>query len=168
MPQQSIDPRARAEEAAYRRGADETAGALFEIVDDCDRALASLRGLELPESVRRGLEGIQQRLVSQFETLGYQAFDPLGEEFDPHRHEAVSAEPGPGRNGVVIRVHRRGWLHGEYLVRAAQVTVRQGEPLPEQQPAAAEAVGNGALDRRRRRPRRTGFLSGRTGEDGTT
>lgn len=139
------------EEMAYRKGVEETALALFELVDDCDRALEALHELETPDAMRRGLETIRLRLLKHFESLGFYPVDPLGDLFDPHSHQAVATEAGLGQDGIVTRVHRRGWLHGEKLVQAAMVTVRQGEPdevLPWEDDEEA------GLERRRRRPRR--------------
>lgn len=141
--------RDRREELAYRRGVEETALAFFELVDDCDRALEALHELETPDAMRRGLETMRLRLLKHFEAIGFHPVDPLGDDFDPHRHQAVATEAGVGQDGVVTRVHRRGWLHGEKLVQAAMVTVRQGEP--DQLPGEDEEAG---LERRRRRPRR--------------
>ena len=121
------DLQARLDESAYRRGAHEMASGLFELVDECEQALKALMDLDDPEGVQLGLEGMRGKLLRHFERMGYRSVDPLGEDFDPHLHEALAVEAGPGRDGAVVKVHRRGWFYEETIVVPAQVTVRQGE-----------------------------------------
>ena len=68
------------------------------------------------------------------EKLGIQAVDPVGERFDPERHQAMtieeSAETPPG---MVLRVMQKGYLLNERLLRPALVVV-----------AKAPAAGEGA------------------------
>jgi molecular chaperone GrpE (heat shock protein) len=116
---------------------------LLELVEDCHRALESLEELDVPDSLRQGLDGMRLRVIGHFERLGYRQLDPLGDEFDPRLHQAISVEAGPGPDGAVVKVHRRGWQRGEQLLVAALVTVRQGEQSSDP-------------TRRRRRPRRAG------------
>jgi molecular chaperone GrpE len=96
----------------------------LEILDNLDRALeaASERG---PDPFVQGVSLVRQQFLSTLETFGVTRIDPLGEPFDPARHDAVStlqAPPnvGPGR---ICGVVRPGYLIGEETLRPAQVAV---------------------------------------------
>lgn len=155
---------------AYSRGVADTALALTEMVDDCDRALQSLIDLEAPEAVIAGLEKARTRMLAEFDKFGLQSLSPLEEEFDPLFHEAISTEPGSGKDNVIIRVHRRGWMQDGKLLRPALVTVRQGLPGVEEESdeatsdvfEAPQESAEIAFPRRRRRSQAgTDFFGGR-------
>ena len=51
--------------------------------------------------------------------------EPLGEPFDPHRHEAVSTLPATEaeQDGRVVGVIQPGYVAGEEVLRPARVAV---------------------------------------------
>lgn len=116
------------EEEAFVRGARETALSFTDLVDDCDRAIQALAGSESDPTVRAGMESALARMLDHLARQGLHSISPLDEQFDPLFHEAIAVEPGDGKDGVVVRVHRRGWLLDETLIRPAIVTVCQGSP----------------------------------------
>jgi molecular chaperone GrpE len=49
---------------------------------------------------------------------------PLGEQFDPQRHEAVAQVQHEGADAnAVVEVHQAGYMLGETVLRAARVSV---------------------------------------------
>ena len=51
-------------------------------------------------------------------------FEVLGEDFDPHLHQAVAYEESPGaREGEIIGELRKGYRLGDRLLRPAWVRV---------------------------------------------
>jgi molecular chaperone GrpE len=55
---------------------------------------------------------------------GVTTVDPIGEDFDPHLHQAVAYEEVPGaREGEVVGVMAKGYKIGEKLLRPALVKV---------------------------------------------
>ena len=53
---------------------------------------------------------------------------PMGEDFDPHFHSAVTYEPAEGRrDGEVIEEFARGYMLGDRLLRPAVVKVAKGQ-----------------------------------------
>lgn len=124
------------------------AEALFETVDDLDRAIEWLGDED--RDLRRGLEASRERLLGRCVRLGFDSLVPTGDRFDPFLHEAIALRPGVGRDGTVVATHRRGWVasaNGE-LMRPAIVTVRQGTEL-----GGVTAVAE-ALERTPEQPRR--------------
>jgi hypothetical protein len=59
------------------------------------------------------------------ERVGYQMLDPVGERFDPLRHEAFRSRPTSDArlDGVVASTVRVGYRRGEHVMRVPQVTV---------------------------------------------
>ena len=74
------------------------------------------------------MEITRWQLRSAFERGRLVEINPVGEKFDPHRHQAISAVPAPA--GVapnhVVAVLQKGWLLADRVLRPALVTVAQG------------------------------------------
>ncbi len=50
--------------------------------------------------------------------------EAVGKDFDPRFHQAITHEESPGRrDGEVIEEVRRGYMHGDRLLRPAMVKV---------------------------------------------
>ncbi|QQS20664.1 MAG: nucleotide exchange factor GrpE [Candidatus Moraniibacteriota bacterium] len=82
--------------------------------------------LHVPESEKEnswmtGLTYIGKQIEEMLERQGLVKFEAKeGEEFDPHRHEAVSRE-GEGNEGKIVRMLQPGYLIGTRVVRPAKV-----------------------------------------------
>jgi len=101
----------------------EAIGELLPIVDDFDRALAAPAPPEA-QAFRVGFEMIQRQLAELMKKRGVTTVDALGEDFDPHLHQAVAYEEVPGaREGEVVGVMAKGYKIGEKLLRPALVKV---------------------------------------------
>ena len=97
---------------------------LLPVLDSLEKAL------ELPnqsDDAKAVLEGIEISLRIFRETLergGVLVVDPLGEPFDPSRHEALAMVPNEEvEPNSVIEVVQKGYLLNERVVRAARVIV---------------------------------------------
>lgn len=76
------------------------------------------------------LEGQQATLRLLDEALrssGIQEIDPLGEPFDPTKHEALSVVAANAPADTVVEVVQKGYELNERLLRAAKVLVARGE-----------------------------------------
>ena len=101
------------------------------LLEDLLPVLDSLeKALELPnqsDDAKAVLEGIEISLRIFRETLergGVLVVDPLGEPFDPSRHEALAMVPNDEvEPNSVIEVVQKGYLLNERVVRAARVIV---------------------------------------------
>jgi molecular chaperone GrpE len=102
---------------------------LLPVLDDLERALvAPADASGAADSYRRGVELIHRQLLEVLRQHGVKPIEALGADFDPHRHQAVSHEPAPGRReGEVIEEYRRGYLVGNRLLRPSMVKVAAGE-----------------------------------------
>lgn len=121
--------RVQAEYANYRKRADRERLAagdvgvgralaeLLPILDDLDRARehGDLTG---------GLKAVGDKLEAAVAKLGLVAFGEVGDPFDPTVHEAVMHNESPDvSEPTATTVLRKGYQHGERLLRAAMVGV---------------------------------------------
>ena len=97
---------------------------LLPLVDNLERALASIPEEGGVSAYKRGVQLIHKQLVELLARRGVTVIDPLGDLFDPTLHEAVTREPAAGRrDGEVVEVLGRGYRLGDRLLRAALVKV---------------------------------------------
>jgi molecular chaperone GrpE len=98
---------------------------LLPIVDDFDRALASVPAELVENPWVSGVSMVQRKLIKMLEDNGVVAFDPVGELFDPNRHEAVGTEDAGDDipSGQITATLQRGYALGERVLRPALVRV---------------------------------------------
>lgn len=114
---------------AERRGREQALLELVDVIDDCDRAMDLIYSASRRDRIAEGVEKMRSRLLHRFEAAGLRPYGRPGDKFDPHRHQAIAAEPCFGPDGQIIKVHRRGWLNAEgQVVRTAVVTICRGTP----------------------------------------
>ena len=93
---------------------------ILPVLDACDLAVEHGADDVIP---------IRTSLVQVLEPAGLEVLDPLGEPFDPTRHEAVLHEPADDPEDVdvgqvVVGVLRRGYVWDGRVLRPAMVRVR--------------------------------------------
>jgi molecular chaperone GrpE len=73
----------------------------------------------------QGVEITERQLLQTLAKHGVKPYDPLGEKFDPNRHDAMYSVPAPeGREpGQVIDVQKLGYTIKDRTLRAPQVGV---------------------------------------------
>ena len=108
---------------------------LLSVADNFGRALGALPEMpdETGELMSGFIEGVrltERELATVLERHGIDRVDPMGEKFDPNRHEAMFEIPtGDAAPGTVVQVLEIGYVLKERLLRAAKVGVAR--PLPE-------------------------------------
>ena len=96
---------------------------LIPVVDGFEHALAAHREAEY-ESYRKGFEIIHRQLLDQLAKLGAERIEPLGQQFDPHLHQAVDrAETEESADGTILQVHQPGYVFHGRVLRPAMVQV---------------------------------------------
>lgn len=96
---------------------------LLPIVDNLALALQAAAGKEDDDLVK-GVDMVFKQFLSVLEKSGVTMINPVGEAFDPNRHEAVLSEPVEGTEaGVVLLVLRTGYQLGDRVLRPAMVKV---------------------------------------------
>lgn len=127
--------RAKAETENMRRRAQEDiskaakfaierfANELLVVKDSLEQTLA-VEGAT-PEAIREGVDLTLKNLVKAFEKSGLQEISPVGEKFDPHKHQAISAVPSDQPANTVVQVFQKGYALEGRVLRPALVAVAQ-------------------------------------------
>jgi molecular chaperone GrpE len=108
---------------AHKFGIENFAESLLPVMDSLQGALADASGDVA--KIKEGVELTRKQLLSAFERSRLVAIDPVGEKFDPHRHQAISAVPAPEGMAPnhVVTVLQQGWTIADRVLRPALVTV---------------------------------------------
>ena len=76
------------------------------------------------DSIREGSELTMNMFVQVLERSGLEQIDPIGEKFDPEKHQAISmVESADVDSNHIIEVMQKGFLLNERLIRPAMVVV---------------------------------------------
>ncbi|MBI3894153.1 MAG: nucleotide exchange factor GrpE [Candidatus Wallbacteria bacterium] len=116
---------------------------MLPVVDNFERAMASLAKTTDAEAVKTGTEQIYRLFVDWLDKQGVKPIPAQGEKYDPNLHEAVmqmaSAEV-PG--GCISSELERGYTIGERVLRHAKVVVSTGAAVQAPQTAEQSDGGN--------------------------
>ena len=125
--------RAKAEtENVRRRGQEDVAKAhKFAIESFAEHLLPVVDSLEAAVThssddlvkVREGVELTLRQLTGALEKGKVVALNPVGEKFDPHRHQAISMVPADQEPNTVVSVLQKGYVIADRVLRPALVTV---------------------------------------------
>lgn len=109
----------------YTRARAEVLLELLPVIDNFERALASLENSGGDaESLRHGVELIHKQFKDALTKFGLEPVESVGQTFDPHVHEAVTIEPtDKHKENTIIEEFQRGYKLGEKLLRPAKVKV---------------------------------------------
>ena len=101
-------------------------GDLLPVIDSLEAGLA-VQG-DTAQHLREGMELTLKQLLKVALDNGLVAVNPVGQPFNPERHQAMSIvdsdEHAPGH---VVQVYQKGWLLNDRLLRPALVTVSKHE-----------------------------------------
>ena len=118
----NIRKRARGEIAAAHKFALESfASELLAVKDSLEAALAAESASV--ESMRGGAELTLKQLAGVFERFNLSEINPVGQKFDPHRHQAISAVEADAEPNTVVQVLQKGYLLHDRVIRPALVLV---------------------------------------------
>ncbi|MGH8298914.1 MAG: nucleotide exchange factor GrpE [Steroidobacteraceae bacterium] len=112
-------------EAANRYGLEKFAAELLPVHDSLELAVQSADQVETDaRSLKQGQEATLQLLSKALQKLGVIPLRPLGEPFDPTRHEAMLAqESATAKPDTVLQVVQPGYELNGRVIRPARVIV---------------------------------------------
>jgi molecular chaperone GrpE len=101
---------------------------MLTIKDHLDRALAAvgdeLRGDKTASNFLAGIEATGRELDAVFARNGISRVKSVGEELDPHRHQAMLEIPTDGAEpGTIVEEMQAGYMMKDRLLRPALVAV---------------------------------------------
>ena len=106
---------------AHKFGVERFAADLLPVKDSLEAALAADTGSV--ENLKSGVELTLRQLEGVFEKQSLQEINPVGQKFDPHRHQAISMLPSDKEPNTVINVLQKGYALHDRVIRPALVTV---------------------------------------------
>jgi molecular chaperone GrpE len=100
---------------------------MLAIKDHLDRALAAvteeLRADKTAAQFLAGIEATSRELESVFQRHGVTRIKSMGEELDPHRHQAMMEIPSEEAPGTIVEEMQPGYMMKDRLLRPALVAV---------------------------------------------
>jgi molecular chaperone GrpE len=151
---------------AEKRGRAALVRELLPVLDNLERALAAAvsggtqageRTTE--ETLADGVRLVREELASILRRSGVESYEPAGERFDPHWHEAMMTRPARSEDaGKVLEVLEKGYRLDGQVLRPARVVVGEEKGPSAGKPPAGSEAG--------RQPP-TGSQSGRPPADGS-
>nr|WP_166444150.1 nucleotide exchange factor GrpE [Pararobbsia silviterrae] len=108
-------------EKAHKFAIERFAEHLLPVVDSLEAAAGDTTG-DLAK-IREGVELTLRQLSSALEKGRVAVINPVGEKFDPHRHQAISMVPAEQEPNTVVAVLQKGFLIADRVLRPALVTV---------------------------------------------
>jgi len=94
---------------------------LLPVLDDLERALQAAEQHE-EAKLEDGVRLVHRSLAEALRREGLEEIEADG-AFDPHRHEALLAQPSEQPEGTVIEVLQKGYRLGDLVLRPARVIV---------------------------------------------
>jgi molecular chaperone GrpE len=110
---------------AQKFGVEKIADSLLAVKDSLDAALK----VESPsvEAYKQGVELTARQLTSVFEKFSIQEVDPMGQKFDPARHQAIAAVESEQEPNTVVSVMQKGYTLHDRVLRPALVAVSKAK-----------------------------------------
>jgi molecular chaperone GrpE len=113
-------------ENAHKFALEKFCGELLPVIDSLEKAVEIARKGDAADvtAIAEGVELSLRMFLGVMAKAGVEQVNPLGEPFDPQRHEAMAMVPNPhAEPNSVMDVMQKGYLLNGRLVRAAMVVV---------------------------------------------
>ncbi|MDR1661096.1 MAG: nucleotide exchange factor GrpE [Azoarcus sp.] len=110
---------------ATKFASEEFAGAMLPVKDSLEAALAIEN--QTLEKLREGVELTLKQLAAAFDGANLAEENPLGQRFDPNKHQAISAIESEAEQNTVINVLQKGYLLHGRIIRPAMVIVAKAK-----------------------------------------
>lgn len=121
---QNYQRRARRElDEAWQNAYADFAKSMLQVLDHFDMAVAVDPEKVDAKTVLDGVKITYDELRKVLANRGIAAFDPTGEPFDPHQHEAVMQEASDKPSMTVTQTFQQGYKIGDRILRPAKVKV---------------------------------------------
>jgi len=118
----NIRKRAQADIAnAHKYALESFAAELLPVRDALEAALAADN--TTIDALRQGVELTLKQIDGAFEKAAIKEINPVGERFDPHRHQAMTTVESDKPPNTVVHVLQKGYLLHDRVLRPALVTV---------------------------------------------
>jgi molecular chaperone GrpE len=110
---------------AHKFAAEKFAEDMLPVKDALEQTLATSDASI--DTLKAGVDLTLKALQSAFSRAQITELNPVGEKFDPHRHQAIQMVDSDLPPGSVVSVLQKGHLLNDRVLRPALVTVAKGE-----------------------------------------
>lgn len=108
----------------YETGAKSVLEKLLPIVDNFERAVATIKPEEAEDPHAKGLQMIYTQLVGELEKLEVKPIEAVGCEFNPDFHNAImQTESDEYESGIVAQELQKGYTYRDTVLRHSMVAV---------------------------------------------
>jgi molecular chaperone GrpE len=108
-----------------RTASEEVIKDLLPVLDDFDRAIASMASTDNIEAIKEGEQLIHAKMKAIFSSKGLKEIKSIGEDFNTDFHEAITSIPAPSedlKNKVVDEIQKGYTLHDK-VIRFSKVII---------------------------------------------
>jgi molecular chaperone GrpE len=108
-----------------RTASEEVIKELLPVLDDFDRAIASMASTDNIEAIKEGEQLIHAKMKAIFSSKGLKEIKSIGEDFNTDFHEAITSIPAPAqdlKNKVVDEIQKGYKLHDK-VIRFSKVII---------------------------------------------
>jgi len=101
-----------------RTASEEVIKELLPVLDDFDRAIASMASTDNIEAIKEGEQLIHAKMKAIFSSKGLKEIKSIGEDFNTDFHEAITSIPAPSedlKNQVVDEIQKGYTLHDKVI-----------------------------------------------------
>lgn len=117
----------------YQRANEDLLLEILPVLDHYEMGLQTAAQHDADQAVVDGFKLVYDQFQNVLHKFNLTPIEAVGEEFDPHRHEALTHMPSDEYAAEVCSNQiRRGYMFGDKLLRAAQVVVSSGSSEPEE------------------------------------
>jgi molecular chaperone GrpE len=121
---QNFQRRAAREVLEARQNADaDFAKSMLQVLDHFDMALSVDPAKVDAKGLLGGVKITYDELRKVLANRGIESFDPTGQPFDPHMHEAIMQEESDQPSMTVTQTFQQGYKIGDRVLRPAKVKV---------------------------------------------
>ncbi|PAD66845.1 nucleotide exchange factor GrpE [Bacillus sp. 7586-K] len=114
------------QEAAQKYRAQSLVSEIIPALDNFERALQIEADNDQTKSLLQGMNMVYNQLIQALQNEGVEAIKSVGEQFDPHIHQAVmQVEDGNFESNTVIEELQKGYKLKDRVIRPAMVKVNQ-------------------------------------------
>lgn len=122
-------------ENAHKYSLEKIAKELLMVIDSLELGIMAANS-DHPEvqKHKEGSELTKKQLETVFEKFNIKAINPVGEPFDPEKHQAMSMQPSSEvEPNTVMNVYQKGYTLNDRLIRPAMVVVSKPDDKGDQQ-----------------------------------
>jgi molecular chaperone GrpE len=114
------------QEAAQKYRAQSLVSEIIPALDNFERALQIEADNDQTKSLLQGMNMVYNQLVQALKNEGVEAINSVGEQFDPHLHQAVmQIEDENYESNSVVEELQKGYKLKDRVIRPAMVKVNQ-------------------------------------------